>query len=147
MGKRKRRLPHSIQAALIWFVLSTLLAMGVLYLRATERLSDRVFQPLAAVLCDSGQRLATSYELRAQPPRRAFGDTRKLPQEPSWTLRAAECVGQSGDRRPAPGFLGLVWLAATAGVGCLVLLAWYGRRAPERKRRAQGVISGRRTSA
>jgi hypothetical protein len=147
MGKRKRQLPHSIQAALIWFVLSTLLAMGVLHLRAIEKISDRVFQPLAAVLCDSGQRLATSYELRDQPPRRAFGDTRTLPQKPSWTLSAAECVGQSGDRRPAPGFLGLVWLVAAAGVGCLVLLAWYGRRVPDRKRPAQGAISSRRTSA
>jgi hypothetical protein len=146
MGKRKRRLPHSIQAALIWFVLSTLLAMGVLYLRATEKLTDRVFQPLAAVLCNSGQRLATSYALVDQSPRRDFGDTRKVPQGPVWTLRVAECVGQSGDRRLAPGFLIVVWLAAAAGVGCLLLLFWLGRRVPDRKR-AQGMISSRRTSA
>ena len=133
MGKRKRRLPHSVQAVVIWFVLSTLLAAGVLYLRATEKLSDQIFQPFAGVLCDGGQRLETRYKWVDQSPRREFGDPRGVPPGPIAALRAAECVGQPGDRQPAPAFLALVWLAAAASVGCLVLLAWLGRRAPRRK--------------
>jgi hypothetical protein len=133
MGKRKKPPPLWVQAVVVWFVLGTLLTFGVLYLRATERLSDGVFQPLARVLCGSNDRLATSYELRAQALRRDFGDTRGRPQGPIWSLSAAECVGQSGDRRPAPGFQPLVWLTVSTAVGCLLMLSGLGRRRPNRK--------------
>ena len=133
MGKRKKPPPLWVQAVIVWFVLGTLLTFGVLYLRATERLSDRVFQPLASVLCGSTDRLATTYELSAQKSRREFGDPRGRPQGPIWSLSAAECVGPSGTRRPAPGFQPLVWLTVSAAVGCLVLLAGLGRRRPNRK--------------
>jgi hypothetical protein len=133
MGKRNKPPPLWVQAFLVWFVLGTLLTFGVLYLRATDTLSDRVFQPLASILCASNDRLATSYELRAQESRRDFGDSRDRPQGPIWSLSAAECVGPSGDRRPAPGFQPLVWLTVSTAVGCLVLLSGLGRRRPNRK--------------
>lgn len=130
MGKRKKKaLPRWAQATLVWFVLSTLLAFGVLYLRAEEKLSDRVFQPLAMVLCGSNDRLATNYKMVDQAPRRELGDSRRVPQQPIWSLRAAECVDLSGARRPAPGFLPLVWLTMAAVVGCLLFLSRFGRRA------------------
>jgi hypothetical protein len=133
MGKRKKPPPLWVQALVVWFVLGTLLTFGVLYLRATETLSDRVFQPLASVLCGSNGRLVTSYELRAQEPRRDIGDPRDRPQGPIWSLSAAECVGRSGVRRPARGFQPLVWLTVSTAVGCLVLLSGLGRRRPIRK--------------
>jgi hypothetical protein len=132
MRRRKKRLPVSIQLLLIWFVTSTLLAMGVLHLRAKEKLSDRVFQPLATVLCPGGQRLETTYKWVEAAPRRNFGDPRELPQGSYPALGRAECVGPSGDRQPAPGFLAAVWLPVAAAVGCLVLLLWLGRRVPNR---------------
>ncbi len=135
MGKRKKPPPLWVQAVVVWFVVGTLLTFGVLYLRATETLSDDVFQPLARVLCATNDRLATRYELRAQKARRDFGDSRGRPQGPIWSLSAAECVGPSGDRRPAPGFQPLVWLTVSAAVGCLVLLSGLGRRRPNRKTR------------
>ena len=140
MRRRKKRLPLSIQAVLVWFVISTLLAMGVLYLRATEKLSDRVFQPLATVLCTDGQRLETMYELVEAAPRRDFGDSRRIPQGSVAALGRAECVSESGNRQPAPGFLAVVWLAVAAAVGCLVLLFWLGRRVPNQSS-AQGMKS------
>jgi hypothetical protein len=129
MRRRRKGLPHSVQATLIWFVLSTLLAMGVLHLRAKETISDRLFQPLATVLCSSDQRLETRYRSVEQSPRRNFGDPRKLPQAPVAALQAADCVRRDGHREPAPAFPVLVWLSAATVVGSFVLAAWVLRRA------------------
>jgi hypothetical protein len=133
MRRRKKRLPLSIQALLIWFVTSTLVAMGVLQLRAIEKLSDRVFQPLERVLCTGGERLETKYKWVDAAPRRGFDDSRRIAQGPFAALDRAECVGPSGKRQPAPGFLGVVWLVVAVSVGCLVLLLWRARRVPSRK--------------
>jgi hypothetical protein len=137
MGRRKKQLPHAVQAILVWFVFSTLLTMGLLYLRATESLSDRVFQPLAPVLCKSDERLETSYRVAQQARRRDFGDSRRAPQQSVWTLDVAECVGRSGAREPAPLFGLVVWLALATGVGCLGLLGWVGRRQQKRTARTK----------
>jgi hypothetical protein len=145
MGRRKKRLPLWMQGLLVWFVLSTLLAMGVLALRAHGKLSDRVFQPLATILCTGGQRLETKYEWVDAVPRGQFGDPRRHSQGSVAALDRAECVGPSGNRQPAPGFLALVWLTAAAAVGCLILLLWRARRVPNRS--AQRMKSSPRTSA
>ena len=131
-------MPHSVQALVAWFVVSGLSTAGVLYLRATERVSDRLFQPMAAVLCDHGQRLATRYKWIEQAPRREFGDPRELPPRSVAALDVAECVGGAGDRRPATGFLAAVWLAVAAGVGCLVLISARGAARSRRGRRWPG---------
>jgi hypothetical protein len=135
MGRRNKQLPDAVQALLVWFVLSALLAMGLLYLRAKKRLSDRVFQPLALVLCNSDERLETSYRVRQQAKRRDFGDPRRAQEQSVWTFDKADCVGQSGVREPAPGFLPVVWLVVATSVGCVGLLGWVGRR--QRKRPAR----------
>jgi hypothetical protein len=132
MGKRRKGLSQPAQIALVWFVLSTLLAMGVLHLRARDTLSDRFFEPLATVLCSSDQRLETSYKQVEQAPRRNFGDPRKLPQAPISALEAADCVAPDGRREPAPAFPVLVWLIAATGVGSVVLAAWFLRRESKR---------------
>jgi hypothetical protein len=130
-------LPHAVQAILVWFVLSTLLAMGILHLRAKETLSDRVFQPLALVLCNSDERLETSYKAAQQVTRRGFQDSPRAPQQSVWTLDVAECVAQSGVRKRATGFVLLVWFAVAISVGSVLLLGWVGRH--KRKRPARTV--------
>jgi hypothetical protein len=137
MGRRKKQLPPAVQAILVWFVLSWLLTAGLLYLRATETLSDRVFQPLVLVLCNRDERLETSYKRTTTARSRDFGDSRRAPQQFVWTLDVADCVGQSGVREPAPGFVLVVWLAVATSVGCVGLLVWVGRR--RRKRPAHRV--------
>jgi len=102
--------------------------MGVLYLRATERLSDRVFQPLAVVLCDRGQRLQSRYEWGQVERTNEFGDARERMRDPVPMLSAAECVAPSGEPRRAAGFLAAVWLAAAAPLGCLLFLPLLRRR-------------------
>jgi hypothetical protein len=137
MGKRRKKpLPPAAQAILVWFVFSTLLAMGLLYLRATERLTDRMFQPFALVLCNGDERLETSYRMSPRTRRRDFADARRALQDPAWTLDAAHCVSHSGVREPAPGFMFVFWLAVATSVGCLGLIAWVGgheRKGPARR--------------
>jgi hypothetical protein len=97
----------------VWFVLSGFLTAGIVHLRASETISDRVFQPLAIALCAGGERLETRYAWIASPgppgrerPATARG---RVPR-----LRAAECVEASGARRPARAFLVVLWLVVAA---------------------------------
>ena len=113
MGRNRRgkpRLPRWLVLVAVWFALSGFLTAGIVHLRASEAISDRVFQPLAIALCAGGERLETRYAWIASspgPPGRERPATApgRVPR-----LRAAECVGPSGARRPARAFLIVLWL-------------------------------------
>jgi len=128
VGKRRKGPPGWVQGLIVWFVVSTLSTMGVMYLRATDRISDGVFGPLSGILCARGERLVTSYEWTDQAPLRDFGDSLERQRGPIATVRAAECVDPSQGRRPAPGFHMTVWVATATGVAVPFLLAWTLRR-------------------
>jgi hypothetical protein len=123
MGRRKRRGPVWLPVLITWIVLTFFTGGGLMYLRATNRVSDGVFAPYARVLCENGARIETSYGASAvytgtSPRRRFIGD--------AFLMETAECVGASGTRRALSRF-DLVMLLPFA-VGWGVLLAWSARR-------------------
>ena len=106
----------------VWFVLSGFLTAGIVHLRASETISDRVFQPLAIALCAGGERLETRYAWIASSPGPPGREGPATARGRVARLRAAECVGASGARRPARAFLVVLWLVVAALVAAPMAL-------------------------
>ncbi len=128
---RKQQLPVWIQIALVWIVMSTLSAFGVLYLRASGAVGDGLFQPLAPVVCAAGDRLETSYVERSERMGRDNA-ARSARRQRVFSLDAATCVAADGGERPGTGFVPAVWGVFATIWGALCLLAW--RRQPRSRR-------------
>ena len=122
---KKTQLPVWAQMALVWFVMSTLSAFGLLYLRANDTIGDGVFQPLARVMCSAGDRLETTY---VQKTTRVGdrGETvyRGGRQQQVFSLDAATCVAADGAEHPGAAFVPAVWSVFALGWGVLVLVGW-----------------------
>ena len=128
---RKQQLPAWIQIALVWIVMSTLSAFGVLYLRASGAVGDGIFQPLAAVVCTAGDGLETSYVERSERMGRDNA-AQSARRQRVFALDAATCVAADGGKRSGTGFVPAVWGIAAVFWGVLCLLAW--RRQPRARR-------------
>jgi hypothetical protein len=128
MAKRGRKAPVWVQAVIVWFVTSGLVTAGILYFRANDSLSDRVFQPLASVLCAAGSSLETSY--RWTTTRRRDSSVIADRRETVATLNSADCVEPSGTRRPTSLFIPVLWLVSAIPLG--IVLALSTRKKPRR---------------
>ena len=118
---KKRQLPMWAQVGLVWFVMSTLSAFGLLYLRASETIGDGVLQPLARVVCAAGDRLETSY---AQTSVRVGGRGESLARgrrQAVFSLDAATCLPPDGREYAGAAFVPAVWGVFALGWGVLVL--------------------------
>ena len=122
---KKHQAPLWAQMGLVWFVLSTLSAFGLLYLRASESIGDGVFQPLTSVVCAAGDRLETTY---VQRTRRVGdrGDTvyRGGRQQQVFSLDTATCIAADGAEHPGTSFVPAVWTVFAIGWGALVFVGW-----------------------
>jgi hypothetical protein len=128
LAKRGKKAPVWVQATIVWFVTSGLATAGILYLRANETLSDRVFQPLAGVLCAAGSSLETSYGTTTT--RRRDSSVTLNRRETVATLNSADCVEPSGTRRPTSLFIPVLWLVSAIPLGIVLALAT--RKKPRR---------------
>lgn len=104
------RSPLKLQLAIVWVVTSGLLTGAVVYLRAAGKISDAAFRPLAALVCDSGQRIETNYEWVTASESDDPSRPKAVALGSAAALRSAACVGPSGAARPLRGFLLLLWL-------------------------------------
>jgi hypothetical protein len=122
---KKTQLPVWAQMGLVWFVLSTLSAFGLLYLRASETIGDRVFQPLAPMVCAAGERLETTYVQKTRLVGNR-GETvyRGGRQQQVFSLDAATCIAADGSERQGASFVPTVWSVFALGWGVLVLVGW-----------------------
>ena len=122
---KKKQLPVWAQMALVWFVMSTLSAFGLTYLRAIDTIGDGVFQPLVPIVCSAGERLETTYvqKLTRVGDR---GETvyRGGRQRQVFSLDAATCIAADGTEHPAAAFVPAVWSVFALGWGVLVLVGW-----------------------
>ena len=125
----KKQLPVWAQMGLVWFVMSTLSAFGLLYLRANESIGDGLFQPLAPVVCAAGDRLETSY-VRKTVRVGQRGETvyRGGRQQQVFSLDAATCVAADGSEHPGGAFVFAVWSVFALGWGILCLVGWIRQR-------------------
>lgn len=126
---KKTHLPVWAQMGLVWFVMSTLSAFGLLYLRASETVGDGVFQPLAGVVCAAGDRLETSYAHTSMPVRaRGEGLARGGRRQQVFTLDAATCRSPDGRDYAGTAFVPAVWSVFAVGWGGPVLVGWMRQR-------------------
>ena len=116
--------------AIVWFVLSSLSACGLRYLRATDTIGDGVFQPLARVLCREGDRIETSYvqTMSRVTDRGARAVLAPGRQVHSFELGTATCVSSDGGAHPAFSFLAAVWSVPALVFGALCLVGWRRRK-------------------
>ena len=125
---KKKQLPVWAQMALVWFVMSTLSAFGLLYLRASDTIGDGIFQPVASVLCSAGDRLETTYvqkTVRVDSSGRSVGtDARQGRQQQVFSLDAATCRATDGSSRAAAAFEPIVWSVFAIGFGVLFFVGW-----------------------
>jgi len=122
----RRRAPIWVQLLIVWAVTSGIGASGLMYLRSHGILGDAVFQPLAPILCEPGERLETAYSSRVSD---VDGRGRSSPsggrQVVSTGLDDAECVSPDGRRVSVKGKLttlvlaigGLAGAAVTGAIG------------------------------
>ena len=126
---KKTQLPAWAQMGLVWFVMSTLSAFGLLYLRASATIGDGVFQPLARVVCAAGDRLETSYVQTSVTVRaRGEGLARGGRPQQVFSLDAATCVPPDGREYAGTSFVPAVWSVFALGRGVLVLIGGMRQR-------------------
>ena len=131
---KKQQAPLWAQMGIVWVVLSTLSAFGLLYLRANDTIGDGVFQPLARVVCAAGDRLETSYvQKTARVGDRGEAVYRGGRQQQVISLDAATCIAADGSGRTGAAFVPVVWSVFALGWGVLCLVGWM--RQPRRQRR------------
>jgi hypothetical protein len=123
MARRKKKLGWRAQVIIVWFVTTSLVTFGLLHLRATGRLSDRFFQPIALVLCRNRATLETDFAWVSTPSPSFDRPSLGSAMGPAATLKSVECVTPAGARRPVRGFVPLLWLAVALPVGVPLVIS------------------------
>jgi hypothetical protein len=140
VSKRRTKAPVWVQLLVVWLVVSGLGLSVLLYLRASGKLSDAIFQPLAPALCGRSNRIETAYDWVARVPRHHPERQAGVSLGLAAMLRGAECVTPTGERKALPALLPALWVVAGAGVGIPILLV--PRNVQRHRRRARSASAG-----